>query len=775
VGLLDDTTVVTMIDRAAERVPDAPAIRTCTGDTTTFRGLVEDSTALAALLADLGVGRGSSVAILGSRSASAVTSIVGTARSAAAYVPLDPTWPVRRLVDLLEAREVEVLVTDRRTLPLAQAVAWSSATVAHVVCPDLAAPAAWHGSFRGSGVSAFFDELLAEEDPARAAGFGLRSTDDPDGSDDLARYREHVCGLVRRAAPRPEPRILEIGSGAGTLAAALAPTASRYTATDPSQVSVERCAALGPSVDAHRCFAHEVDYVINGQYDLCLVASTAQFFPGLDYLLDVVTATGNRLAPDGVLVLADVPGLEEAGPGLLGVPEAVLRRLPALVPGVSAVEILERAPGSVGDSLVRRYDAIVRYDPERSPGRGRTQGVVHTGAAVEERRQRGRVAEPPVAEDPCYTIFTSGSTGIPKGVLVSHRSVTNLVDWLTPLVDVGSADTVLFTTSFCFDLSVYDIFGVLAAGASIRLASDAEVAEPDLLLDAIRDEGITIWDSTPGAFGMVLSMGRNRGDTLLGTLRLVLLSGDWIPVAMPGQVRSTFGHGCTVVAMGGATECTVWSNVHVASDVDPSWPSVPYGRPMTNARYYVLDKQLRTCPVDVEGDLYIAGECVALGYVGRPGTTASSFLPDPWAPVPGERMYRTGDRACWLAWGELQFRGRLDDQVKVRGYRIELGEVWSALVGCETVLAGAVLTVTTKAGPSLIGVYVPAVPDVSPREVKAELGRTLPRYMVPDRIVPVEAIPLTRTGKTDRDRLLQLVIPSRESTANAHPTPTSRT
>jgi acyl-coenzyme A synthetase/AMP-(fatty) acid ligase len=273
---------------------------------------------------------------------------------------------------------------------------------------------------------------------------------------------------------------------------------------------------------------------------------------------------------------------------------------------------------------------------------------------------------------------------------------------------------------------------------------------------------------------MVLSMGRNRGDTLIGTLRLVLLSGDWIPVDMPGRVGELFGGGCKVVALGGATECTVWSNFHVVESVDPSWPSIPYGKPIHNARYYVLDDELRACPIDVEGDLYIAGDCVALGYVGRSGLTASAFVADPWAPAPGERMYRTGDRACWLGCGEMQFRGRLDDQVKVRGYRIELGEVWSALVGCDSVLTGAVLAVATKSGPSLVGAYVPTSAEVSARQIKEELAISLPTYMIPDRMVPVDEIPLTRTGKTDRDRLLQIVAFQRPSTENRQRTQISR-
>lgn len=763
-------TVVTMIDRCAHENPARPALETRSDGTTSYVQLVERSSALASTLAHLGVGAGCSVAVLGSRSASTVTSLLGTIRSGAAYVPLDPVWPVRRLIDMLDAQHVEVLVTDQATLSLAQLVGWSSTSVRHVVCPDIEASPAWRSRFRGERIANFFDEMIADDDPVRAAGFALRSTETSDGAADLDLYRQHVVDLVTASSARPDPRIIEIGSGSGVLAAALSPHAARYTATDPSRVSTERCNALGPGVEALQCFAHELDGRIQGEYDVCVIASAAQFFPGLDYLFEVLATVGSRLAPRGVVVLADVLEPDDAGPGLMGVPVEVMRRLPEIVAGVSEVEVVRRPGGSDVGTFSTRYDVVIRYVPERGPELGRDRPWVLTGADV-GRLGGGRCAtSPPDAGAPCYTIFTSGSTGQPKGVTVSHDSVVNLVSWLNPRFDVGPTDKILFTTPFFFDLSVYDIFGVLAAGGSVRIASDAEVVEPDLLLDVVRDEGVTIWDSTPGALGMLLAMGQSRKPDDAGRLRLVLLSGDWIPLDTPGRVRETFGDSCEVVALGGATECTVWSNFQVVDSVDPSWQSIPYGRPIQNARYYVLDERLRACPPDVEGDLYIAGRCVALGYAGKPGTTAGRFIADPWPLASGERMYRTGDRASWLASGVMQFHGRLDDQVKVRGYRIELGEVWRAMIGCDQVTSAAVFTVTTKTGPSLVGAYVPAHPGAAPRQVKAELARSLPRYMVPDRLVPVEAIPLTPAGKPDKKRLLRIVTPKSPSRETSHPT-----
>jgi amino acid adenylation domain-containing protein len=340
-------------------------------------------------------------------------------------------------------------------------------------------------------------------------------------------------------------------------------------------------------------------------------------------------------------------------------------------------------------------------------------------------------------------------------VLVQHRSVVNLIDWINRTYGVGPDDRILFVTSFCFDLSVYDLFGVLAAGGSVRVTTSAEVAEPDALVDVLETEPVTIWDSAPSALDMLMPFVENREPTGRDTLRLALLSGDWIPVPLPDRLRAAFPGAC-VVALGGATECTVWSNHYPVGTVDPEWPSIPYGKPMQNARYYVLDDTLSPCHVGTPGELYIAGDCVAAGYHGAPGATATKFVPDPWAVAPGERMYRTGDRARWLPDGNVEFLGRLDDQVKVRGHRIELAEVRMALSQCPGVRAAIVLARDGRAGKELVAFYVPTSTPTSADAIRDFLSTILPVYMLPARITEVASFPLQHTGKIDRAALLRM-------------------
>jgi len=354
-------------------------------------------------------------------------------------------------------------------------------------------------------------------------------------------------------------------------------------------------------------------------------------------------------------------------------------------------------------------------------------------------------------EDIAYVIFTSGSSGTPKGVVVQHRPVLNLIDWVNRTFDVSAADRVLFITSLSFDLSVYDVFGLLAAGGSIQVASEEEIRDPERLLGLLSATPVTFWDSAPAALQQLAPWLDGVRES---HLRLVFLSGDWIPVALPDRVRGSFP-GARVVSLGGATEATVWSNVYPIGAVDPGWPSIPYGRPIQNARYYALDGAMEPCPIGVPGDLYIGGECLFSFYAREPALTAWKLVPDPFGEDPGGRLYRTGDRVRFRADGNLEFLGRLDHQVKIRGFRIELGEIETVLAQHPQVRSAAVLAREDRPGDRrLVAYVVPASgAAVDETDLRGHLQARLPVYMVPAAVVFLDALPVTANGKLDRRAL----------------------
>ncbi|MCE7009273.1 amino acid adenylation domain-containing protein [Kibdelosporangium philippinense] len=302
--------------------------------------------------------------------------------------------------------------------------------------------------------------------------------------------------------------------------------------------------------------------------------------------------------------------------------------------------------------------------------------------------------------DLAYVIFTSGSTGTPKGVMIDHRGALNTVLDINDRYAVTEADTVLGLSSMSFDLSVYDVFGVLGAGGTLVLPSPDESRDPQAWLHHLAGERVTLWNTVPALLQMLLDFQPARLD-----LRLVMLSGDWIPIDLPERLRAV-APDVLLVSLGGATEASIWSIDHVVGDVDPSWRSVPYGKALANQTFYVLKHDLSVAPVYCVGELYIGGIGLARGYWGDPAKTALRFVEH---PVTGERLYRTGDLGRLRPDGTIEFLGRDDDQVKVQGHRIELGEIEARLTAHPAVRA-AVVSVQDR---QLAGYVVPAFDDVS--------------------------------------------------------------
>jgi amino acid adenylation domain-containing protein len=634
---------------------------------------------------------------------------------------------------------------DRTTLPAVEEIRWRLPRLADAVCLDVETPEIEPEPLDVESIRSLFD-FVAERatdrnDRVMAGGFISRATGLPFSESEVDEYRDRVLSL---AAPwlRPGARVLEVGSGSGLLLWEMARRVERCVGLDPSERTQERNreharAEEISNVELPAGFAHEIGGLFTpGSFDLVLLASTAQFFPGPHYLEKVVADALRLLAPGGALLIADVVDarVEPAG-DLLALDEDLFRDL-------GAAEIHHRTEGFANE-LGERYEVILR------PGETKRRKRTWTGWHV-ERASAARPAAVGSPGDVAYVIHTSGSTGTPKGIAVQHAPAVNLISWVNRTFGVGPHDRLLFVTSLCFDLSVYDVFGTLAAGGTVHVASEEALREPAHLVRMLREEPITIWDSAPAALQQLAPLfpaGEAR------PLRLVMLSGDWIPVPLPDQVRQAFP-GTQVMSLGGATEATVWSNWYPVDEVDPRWPSIPYGRPISNARYHILDEGLLPCPIGIPGDLYIGGECLCVGYARQPELTAASFLPDPFTAKPGARLYRTGDRARFFRDGNLEFLGRADQQVKIRGYRIELGEIEVALLRHP-----AVREVVATVWDGRLVAYV--VLDPTDRSDPADrtsafaawLRDRLPQYMLPSAFVRLDAMPMTANGKLDRKAL----------------------
>ncbi len=368
----------------------------------------------------------------------------------------------------------------------------------------------------------------------------------------------------------------------------------------------------------------------------------------------------------------------------------------------------------------------------------------------------------PVATDPnelAYILFTSGSTGEPKGVEVTHDAAMNTVETLNGHFGVGPDDSVLALTHLESDLSVLDVFGALAAGATIVVVDEADRRNPDHWVEQINTHGVTVLNFLPGALEMLVETATST-NTMLPSVRAVPTGGDWVRTTMVRKLQA-LAPGVRLTGLGGATETAIHATLFEAGELPDEWAAVPYGKPFANNACRVVNAAGEDCPDWVPGELWFTGRGIARGYRGRPDLTSERFV-----PYLGRIWYRSGDLARYWPDGTLEFVGRADHRVKISGYRIELGDVEAALQRLPGVHA-AVAAVMPVAGGEMLAAVVgldaeaagasAAAGNVTVAELRAGLAEFLPAHMVPRHFELIEQIPFTTGGKTDRRAVVELL------------------
>jgi amino acid adenylation domain-containing protein len=371
-------------------------------------------------------------------------------------------------------------------------------------------------------------------------------------------------------------------------------------------------------------------------------------------------------------------------------------------------------------------------------------------------------------EDLAYVIYTSGSTGLPKGVMIDHRGAVNTILDINQRFQVKPSDRILALSALNFDLSVYDVFGILAAGGTIVIPAPTGTKDPSHWIELITTHQVTIWNSVPALMQMLVEYLSGKSQEPTNDLRLALLSGDWLPINLPEKIQSLW-FDAQVISLGGATEASIWSISHNIDQVNSNWKSIPYGKPLINQRFYVLNELMDVRPIWVPGQLYIGGVGLALGYWKNEQKTQASFINH---PVTQERLYKTGDLGRYLPDGNIEFIGREDFQVKINGYRVELGEIEAALQqipGIKEAVVSAVgdsqqnkrlvayillnSSLLAEAEQQNVITQLSQEPNSIAKYLRQHLKEKLPEYMVPADYIVIEVWPLTANGKVDRQRL----------------------
>ncbi|WP_198348155.1 non-ribosomal peptide synthetase [Plantactinospora sp. KBS50] len=357
-------------------------------------------------------------------------------------------------------------------------------------------------------------------------------------------------------------------------------------------------------------------------------------------------------------------------------------------------------------------------------------------------------AAPVATTNAAYVVYTSGSTGIPKGVIVDHASVLGLIND-EPRIAVEPGQTVVHLASAAFDASVYEIWGALCRGGRV-VVLDAKVSIAELGAQLRRWQPDWLFLTT-GLFHLLAQ----HDLAALNSVGRLLTGGD---VLSGKHIQAAARTSCRVFAAYGPTETTVYASLHRIAPPEPDAPdlaSVPIGTALAGMSLHVLGPDLAPLPAGEVGEIYVGGLGVARGYHRRAGLTAERFLPDPFSPVPGRRMYRTGDLGCLTPDGAVDFRGRIDRQVKVRGFRIELGEIENTLLNHPDIGAAAVVAVAGAGAEKRLAAYVVPAPQqvLTVTALRDWLGEKLPAYMVPATFAVLDALPLDPNGKPDRRQL----------------------
>jgi amino acid adenylation domain-containing protein len=335
-----------------------------------------------------------------------------------------------------------------------------------------------------------------------------------------------------------------------------------------------------------------------------------------------------------------------------------------------------------------------------------------------------------------YVIYTSGSAGAPKGVVVQHGSLCNMVLAQIEAFGINCDTQLLQFASLSFDASVSEIFTALAAGATLHLATRAELQPGVDLMECLRERKISVGTFPPSILAVLSDAGLNE-------LKTVVAAGE----SCSGEIVSRWAPGRRFINAYGPTESTVCASM---SQPLTAGQAAVIGRPLRNGHIFILDSKMRPVPQGVAGELYIGGTLLARGYLKCPDLTAERFVPDPFSGQAGARMYRTGDRGCYCEDGNIAYIGRIDSQLKIRGFRIEPGEIEHALEQHSRVLKSLVLAWEQAPGERvLVAYFVPSGDSPGARELRDIVKKNLPSYMIPSRFIPVDSFPLTRNGKID--------------------------
>ncbi len=745
-----------------------------------FRELDEHSNKLANLLINkIQLPVESRVGILQSRGHELAISIMGILKAGGAYVPLDSENPEDRLLYMLEDAGIEVLLTERKLIDLANRLQWRSMHLKYLVCVD--------SDEIYSDQATSTSELMKKElwdsvgatasDAIMGGGWMSSYTGEYLSEVEMQEYSRNAY-LKLKDHLRKDMRVLEIGCSSGFTTFQVAPEVGFYYATDLSSSILSNTSIAAKEKGFNNivfsCLpANGIDQIKDSEFDLIIINSVVHCFKSHNYFREVLVKSIAKLKETGLIFLGDIMdedkrmdliedmtafkhahATEDYRTKTDWSKELFLSRdylNDCIADGLGVVKATySNKVHTVENELTRyRYDALLEVNKGQDtiPGdlkRKKFQYGLSSITASDTLLQKRTIGPHNLA----YVIYTSGSTGKPKGVMLEHGGVVNRLEWMWHEYGFSSEDIILQKTTFTFDVSVWELLLPLCWGARMVMCQKKDIGSPERILSLIHRHQITCLHFVPSMLNaFILSVFEEEGSVeKLKSLKRVITSGEALGVE---TVESWYRYtDIPIYNLYGPTEASIDVSHYSTRKGDSR---IPIGKPIWNTQLYIINEQCHLQGIGIPGEICLSGVGLARGYLNQPELTAQKFISNPFRK--GERMYRTGDLGRWLPDGNIEFLGRKDDQVKIRGFRIELGEIENALHNHEGVSAAVVIARTTRDNEKELVAYVVCRDKIESGELRNWLGRQLPAYMIPSSYVELKELPVTVNGKINKKAL----------------------
>ncbi|NOQ28303.1 MAG: amino acid adenylation domain-containing protein, partial [Bacteroidales bacterium] len=771
-----DKTIQELFEEQVDKNPENIAL-VCDQEKITYRELDNRSNQLAHYLRfECEVSIDECIGIYMDKGTNVIIAILGILKSGCGYLPLSVTYPEERITLMINDASARVIISEKQYVKEMNKFQWECSLFKTYICLDSYKVNAEQETQNKLNDRKLW-EYVGDESVDEVTGGGWTSsyTGNPIPQEEMNEYGDNV---LKKLEPliNSQTRILEIGCASGISMFRLAPKVALYYGTDLSgiilQKNEERINAEGHSnIIQKRLSADEIDQIEEKDFDLIIINSVIQCFDGHNYLKKVIRKAIDLMKPEGLMFFGDIMDQDlkkdlvkdfeefrqinkdkDYKTKIDWSEELFLSRefWNDLKTEDSSIEKIESSPKifTLENELTKfRYDVLVSINKNQEKRvSNKPKNKQQHDLNILSNYSIGRLPKINTPENLAYIIYTSGTTGKPKGVMVEHRNVIRLFINDKFQFDFSEKDIWTMFHSHCFDFSVWEMFGALLYGGKLVVIPNIVAKDVVKYYNILCEEKVTVLSQTPSAFYNLAEVALSNSEKSLENLKYVIFGGEALK---PNKLKKWFDvySDIKLINMYGITETTVHVTYKKIGKYEIENNISNIGTPIPTLTTYIMNSDLGLVPIGIAGELLIGGDGLSRGYLGKEELTKEKFITNPYKE--GERLYRSGDLVKMLSNGEMEYLGRIDNQVQLRGFRIELGEIENVLFKHENIKE-CIVTAIEENNDNYLCAYVVCKEEFNPEELRAYTISQLPDYMIPSYFVELDKLPLTSNGKVNR-------------------------